>query len=141
MVLYWDASAVLSVLIQDEHSRTALKYAKKRGVHLMSTLCFSEVNAVIHRMKREDILTNILYESLLEVLQTGPWRRIAIQPEWGIIQGMSIKYSLRGADLWHIAAAKTLQRELPEVKVLTFDKRMAVAAKREHFFTKEKINT
>jgi len=49
---------------------------------------------------------------------------------------VSIKYSLRGADLWHIAAAKTLQRELPEVKVLTFDKRIAVAAKKEHCSTK-----
>jgi len=101
----------------------------------MSTLCFAEVNAVIHRMKREDILTNVLYESLLEVLQTGPWRRITIQPAWNIIQGLAVTYFLRGADLWHIAAAKTLQGELPEVKVLTFDKKMAAAAKKEHCST------
>jgi hypothetical protein len=28
---------------------------------------------------------------------------------------------LRGADLWHLASAKTLQEELPELILLTFD--------------------
>ncbi len=136
MVLYWDASALLSVLITDVHSRTAQKFAQKRGIHFISTLCFAEVGAVINRMKREGLLTNILYQSVLEVLEEGPWRKITMQPDWKIIKDLSVKYSLRGADLWHLAVTKTLQGELPEIKILTFDDKLLVASKGENFSAK-----
>ena len=131
MVLYWDASALLSVLMTDVHSKIAQKFAKTRGIHFISTLCFAEVCAVMNRMKREALLTDILYQSLLEVLGDGPWRRINIQPDWEIIQDLSVEYSLRGADLWHLAVTKTLQKELPEITMLTFDNKLLVAAQGE----------
>jgi hypothetical protein len=37
-------------------------------------------------------------------------------------------WPLRGADLWHLATADTLRRELPDLKVITFDSRLAVAS-------------
>ncbi len=131
MVLYWDASALLSVLMTDVHSKIAQEFAKTRGIHFISTLCFSEVCAVMNRMKHEALLTDILYQSLLEVLGDGPWRRINIQPDWEIIQDLSVEYFLRGADLWHLAVTKTLQKELPEITMLTFDNKLLVAAQGE----------
>ena len=41
------------------------------------------------------------------------------------------KHSLRGADLWHLAAAMTLKRELPELWLMTFDQRLKTAAELE----------
>jgi hypothetical protein len=35
---------------------------------------------------------------------------------------------LRGADLWHLALAKTLQADLPELGLVTFDEALAEAA-------------
>ncbi|MGH2424940.1 MAG: hypothetical protein ACRDF1_01465 [bacterium] len=44
-----------------------------------------------------------------------------------------MKWSLRGADLWHLCTAKSLQSELPELRILTFDARLATAARGEGF--------
>jgi hypothetical protein len=44
---------------------------------------------------------------------------------------LSSRYPLRGADLWHLAAAKSLQEELPELRLLTFDQRLMEAAQGE----------
>jgi hypothetical protein len=41
------------------------------------------------------------------------------------------KWSLRGADLWHLCAAKSLVSEFPELKVFSFDNRLNAAAKEE----------
>jgi len=48
-----------------------------------------------------------------------------------MVEKLSKKWPLRGADLWHLAAAKALQREFSELYVLTFDKRLGKAAKGE----------
>ena len=44
------------------------------------------------------------------------------------VKALASKWPLRGADLWHLATAKTLQKDLPELTVLTFDNRLYVAA-------------
>jgi hypothetical protein len=49
-------------------------------------------------------------------------------PDWDKIKSLSQKWPLRGANLWHLAAAKTLQKRLPELRLLTFDNRLSVAA-------------
>ena len=131
MVLYWDASAVLSVLVEDEHSATAQEIARKKGIHFTSTLCSAETYAVLSRLRHEGALTNILYQSAQEVFESGPWRKIFIQPDWPIIKSLSSQYLLRGVDLWHMATVKTIQRELPEVEILTFDKKLLAVAEDE----------
>lgn len=131
MVLYWDSSAVLSALFSDNNSQAAQEWTKAKGIHLVSTLTIAEVSAVIHRMKRERLLSETLAESAFEVLDDGPWRRISAQPEWTIIRLLSVKYPLRGADLWHLATAKSMSAEFPELYLLSFDKRLNKAAKSE----------
>jgi len=130
-VIYWDASAILSVLFKDSHSHIATKWAVKDAVHFLSTLAYAEICAVMSRMKKEHVLSDILIKSGLEVLDQGPWRRIRISPEWEITRDLFQKWPLRGADLWHLAASKSLQKEFPELMVLTFDSRLKMAAKGE----------
>lgn len=120
-VVYWDTSAIMSVLFKDEHSEKAKSLANQEGVHLISSLGYAEACAVVARIKREGFLTDMLIEAAFEVLETGPWRRLLISPLWEELRGLCEKWSLRGADLWHLAAAKRIQKELPELTLFTFD--------------------
>jgi predicted nucleic acid-binding protein len=127
-VIYWDSSAVLSTLLQDSHSEQALCYAGFNAVHLLSSLTLAEVYAVLSRINRERMLTEILVKASLEALESGPWRKLTIGPDAGEVRKLASKWPLRGADLWHLAAVKTLQYELPELLLLTFDQRLYHAA-------------
>jgi len=59
-VVYWDASAILSALFKDSRSEEAIEWSRKKGVHLISTLAYAEVCAVITRLERERILADVL---------------------------------------------------------------------------------
>lgn len=130
-VVYWDTSAILSVLFKDAHSEKARNLADQDGVHLISSLGYAEACAVLARIGREGLLTDILVKAAFEVLETGPWRRIHLAPAWEDLRDLSRKWPLRGADLWHLAAAKRIQQELPELSLFTFDERLKAAANGE----------
>ena len=130
--IYWDSSSILSALFKDSHSEDALEWSKKKGAHLISTLAYTEVCAVISRIQRERLLADILINAAFEALESGPWRHLNIWPDWERLKGLSSKWPLRGADLWHLAAAKTLQKQLPELILLSFDERLRTAAEGEN---------
>jgi predicted nucleic acid-binding protein len=129
--IYWDASAVLSVLFEDRHSVHAQDWAKREGYHLLSTLSYTETCAVMARMRRDRLLADILIEAAFEVLHQGPWRRLHMGPQWGTVYSLAMKWPLRGADLWHLAAAKSLQEKLPGLVLLSFDDKLNLAAQSE----------
>jgi predicted nucleic acid-binding protein len=131
-VIYWDSSAVISALFKDGSSKKAKTVAERDALHLLTTLAYAEVNAVISRMKREHILTETFLQSAHGVLDRGPWRRISISPEWPMLRRLAAKHTLRGADLWHLVSAMTLKREFPELSLLTFDQRLKTAAEIEN---------
>jgi predicted nucleic acid-binding protein len=133
LALYWDASAILSSLFRDAHSDEAMEWAKRDGVHLLSSLAYTEVCAVIARLGRERRYPDVLLGSAQGTLEAGPWRRLSLLPDSTMVRKLAPKWPVRGADLWHLATALTLRRELPELAVLTFDHRMAVAADGEGF--------
>jgi len=139
VAVYWDTSAVLSALFSDSHSPHAQGWAKRQGFHLLSTLAYAETCAVIARMRRERKLAKILTEAALEAFREGPWRRVNAQPEWNHMQALSKKWPLRGADLWHLALAKGLQNQIPELILLTFDDRLLLAARGESLGEREAV--
>jgi predicted nucleic acid-binding protein len=126
--VYWDSSAVLSALFRDEHSTAASKRAIEPAVHFLSTLAWAEVLAVIARIERERVLAKVLVAAAREALDEGPWRRLNAVPDWKQVRCLSSKWPLRGADLWHLAVAKSLQTELPELTFMSFDARLKAAA-------------
>lgn len=130
-VIYWDASAILSSLFKDNHSEAATEWVSKRGIQLISSLAHTETWAVISRMKREGILSESTVDGARRMLDGGPWRYLNVSPDRELIDPLSMKWSLRGADLWHLAAAKALQTKLPEIYLLTFDGLLEVAARGE----------
>lgn len=127
-VVYWDASAVLSALIHDANSARASALARRAVTHLLSTLAHAEVTAVIARLERTGELATTVAGASRELLRDGPWRRLLLQPDRSSIDELATRWPLRGADLWHLAAAVTLTRELPEARLFTFDARLDAAA-------------
>ena len=130
-VIYWDSTALLSYLFKDSYSEKVLEKARQKGFHLLTTLTIAEVYTVINRIRREQVLSEMLIDSLFELLETGPWSRLNIVPDSIALKDLSRKWPLRGSGLWHLATAKTLQREFPELMVLTFDRELAQASKGE----------
>ena len=131
--IYWDSSAILSTLLRDSHSDVALKWAKKEGLHLLSTLAYAEVISVLDRIERERVLTGVLVQSAYEAMLEGPWRHLNLCPAREHMDFLRGKYSLRGADFWHLALARTLKKDVPELVILTFDNRLREGAEREGF--------
>jgi predicted nucleic acid-binding protein len=127
-VIYWDASAILSSLVEDDHTDQAQEWLKKRGAHVVSTLSYAEVLAVFERLRRFGVVSEKLVDRSLEGLERGPWQRLDLQPDWGDIRSLASQWSLRGADLWHLSTAMGLRREIGEMTLLTFDKRLRLAA-------------
>jgi predicted nucleic acid-binding protein len=127
-VFYWDTSAVISTLLRDAHSEKALKLARKSGLHLLSSLAWAETLALIARTQRARALTALLAEAAREALIEGPWRRVNVLPDWSVTLQLSRAWPLRGADLWHLSAAKTLHVELPELRIVSFDEHLNAAA-------------
>ena len=128
LVLYWDASAILSALVQDTHSKVAARWSGHDGLHLVSTLGWAETTAVLYRLAGEGHFTKALLDSALESLAAGPWRLIQRGPDRAEIDSLAARHRLRGADLWHLAQVRTLLGEVPGLKMLTFDRRLREAA-------------
>jgi predicted nucleic acid-binding protein len=82
-------------------------------------------------MERERILTGVLAQSALEGLAEGPWRFLNVCPSREQMDSLRGRYSLRGADFWHLALAMTLRKDLPELVILTFDQKLREGAERE----------
>ncbi len=131
IVVYWDASAILSALFQDSNSQEAQAWSRREGIHLVSSLSMAEVYAVISRIQREKHLAGVLVDAALEALELGPWRRLNVSPDWNHLKALARKWPLRGADLWHLATAKTIHVDLPELTLLTFDSRLRAASQGE----------
>jgi predicted nucleic acid-binding protein len=127
-VIYWDSSALLSYLFKDSNSEQVVARARLRGVHLLTTLAVAEVYTVISRLQRDRQLPETTITSLYEILEKGPWSRLNIVPDNRSLRELSAKWPLKGSGLWHLATAKTLHREFPELMILTFDHDLARAS-------------
>jgi len=130
-VFYWDTSAILSSLFTDRHSAKAKDWIEKAGFHLISSLAYTETCAVIGRLKGEGHVTDTLIRAAFDMLNQGPWRFTTAWPDWKTVQSLSMKWPLRGADLWHLATAVSLRSRLPELLILTFDRKLQAAVNGE----------
>ncbi|MCI5161359.1 MAG: PIN domain-containing protein [Candidatus Electrothrix sp. AX5] len=129
LIVYWDTSAVLSLLFDDIHTKNAQGWWKRRRtVHLLSSLAFVEAVAVIGRLERTGSLDAPLTETAYANLATWGWRKTSMLPDSELAGTYARRWPLRGADLWHLACACTLRRQLPELRLLTFDNRLHEAA-------------
>ncbi len=130
-VIYWDSSALLSYLFKDNHSEQVTAKARQKSIHLLTALAAAEAYTEISRIQREELLPEVIIDYLYEMLERGPWSRLNIVPDSGSLRELALKWPLKGSGLWHLAAAKTLHREFPELMILTIDREMAKASRGE----------
>lgn len=133
--VYWDTSALLSVFLQDVHSSEAGRWLNRDCAHLISSLACAEFYANIGRLSREGSLTAIEADRLVATFLRQPFRRIQADPDNGLLWALASRNRLRGADLWHLAMAKSLALDLPEIVLLSFDLRLSEAAAAEGLAT------
>jgi predicted nucleic acid-binding protein len=131
VVIYWDSSALLSFLFKNGYSEKILEMARHKGVHLLTTLAIAEAYTIISHIQRHELLSEVLVESLFDMLEKGFWSRLNVVPDSKALKELACKWPLEGSGLWHLATAKTLQREFPELMLLTVDKKLARASKGE----------
>jgi predicted nucleic acid-binding protein len=126
-VIYWDASALLSCLVEDFHTGSAAAVFARPGYHVVSSLAFAEVHAVLSRIARLPGKAEAA-ESARAAFAQGPWIWLEIGPDRELCRALGTRRALRGADLWHLATALTLRERLPELALLTFDRALGEAA-------------
>ncbi len=126
---YWDASAILPLFVQDKHTPRSERAIKSSGVHILSSLAIAEVLGVFARINGVEIL--LKRDEFLKEIDDGCWSLSHTAPLPETLKKLVLKYKLRGADLWHLAAASDLKRELPELALLSFDQALSTAAQAE----------
>ncbi len=128
--IYWDTSAIISTLFQDAHTEAAQRAKKRKAFHILSSLAIAETLAIISRIERGlmSTLPTFSASAAREALERGPWHYLDQVPDREILQDLAQRCSLRGADLWHLACAKTLTIDVPELELITFDHHLSVAA-------------
>lgn len=131
-VIYWDSSALLSYLFKDDYSEQVVAKARQKGIHLLTALAAAEAYTEITRIQREELLPEVIIDYLYEMLERGPWSRLNIVPDSSSLRELALKWPLKGSGLWHLAAAKTLHQEFPELMILTIDREMAKASRGEN---------
>lgn len=131
VAVYWDSTSILSALFEDPHSEQALAMSKKEGIHFLSTLCYAEVCAALSQSRKDKKLKEVQIDVALEILKTGPWRRLNVWPEWNTLIALSERWPLKGSRLWHLASVKSLKKQLPELSLFTFDGELRTAAEGE----------
>lgn len=131
LAFYWDASALLSVLAEDAHTRTAREISKRPGLHLISSLAHAETSAVLHRLVRQDLLNPREAGRLLDGLEHGPWRHSPLSPARKVLRSLNGLHPLRGADLWHLALLLTLARDHHPFALVSYDRHLVDAAAAE----------
>ncbi len=131
VVIYWDSSALLSYLFKDDYSELMKDKARQKGIHLLTALAAAEVYTEISRIQREELLPAAVIEYLHEMLERGPWSKLNIVPDCTSLRELALRWPLKGSGLWHLAAAKTLHREFPELMILTIDRELAQASRGE----------
>jgi len=98
---------------------------------LISSLALVETLAVLSRMRRDNLLVEDELLQLRANLAAGPWEKVAAIPDMGLVPTLADRHHLRGADLWHLSLAVSLGRDLPELRILTWDVQLRTAATAE----------
>ncbi len=91
------------------------------------------ISVFIFEPAKKRFLTGVLAQSAYQAMFEGPWRHLLLCPTREQMDYLRGKYALRGADFWHLALARTLKKDIPELIVLTFDHKLREGAEREGF--------
>jgi hypothetical protein len=110
------------------HTADARFKHSTKAAHLVSSLICAEFFACISRLERAGHLSNSTAATLVQAFEQGPWLRINASPDPQLFAPLAAQARLRGADLWHLGLVLSLQSDLPEIAMLTYDDQLKEAA-------------
>ena len=123
--LYWDTSAILSLLVSDDHSAVARHVAAIPAVHLVSTLGYAETASVLSR--QADALTSVGIDPHERLQAARAFFRLSpAAPGANEIEAAAAA-RLKGADTWHLAFQMTAERDLHGLCTVSFDRALVRA--------------
>jgi len=138
-VRFWDTSAIVPLLTEEQQTERTQQWLREDPGMVVWTLTVTEARSALHRKRRERSLS-------FEDLDQAEARLSALESIWAIVDLVEATkaraarllavHDLRAADALQLAAALVLTEEKPTgFPFLTFDRRLAHAAKAEGFDT------
>ncbi len=128
MILFWDSSAVLPLIFKEPHSELALAAWQDGSEHLAWDWMEVETHAAVVRRKFE------LNHLQAWRLRLERFSLFGLPPDaYRKIMACNQRWALRSADAGHVFVLGELRKELPEMRLVTFDIEMIDLARRENW--------
>jgi predicted nucleic acid-binding protein len=132
--LLLETSGLLKLLLREEFSPLAQEAFSQAEALAASAFALPEAVGVLHAMRRDGRLSRTGYRKALKELY-GLWDYLEVLTPTleGHVRAAQLceKHPLKGADALHLVAALYLREFRQEVVLLTFDRTLYHAAKRE----------
>ena len=134
---FWDSSAVVPLLVEQEHSAHVAAWVAGDDAMVLWTLTPVEVVSALRRLVREQVLEEEaahLAETRLDELMRAGHVIIDVEPAKSLARRLLRLHPLRAFDALQLGAALHWAEGHPEGRILyTLDRRLALAARREGF--------
>lgn len=135
MILYFDTSALVKLYVKEALSNELATAVDEAEAVATSLLAYVETRAAFARARRETRLSSRAYRSIVDSFVEDWSRYVVVEVTDQLVRDageLSALRALRGYDAMHLAAALCLRDRVSSlVMFLTFDRTLAVAAKRE----------
>ncbi|MGC8876844.1 type II toxin-antitoxin system VapC family toxin [Thermus sp.] len=134
MRLFLETSGLLKVLLQEDLSDLAREAFSQAQAHAASAFALPEAVGVLHAMRRDNKLTRLLYrKALRELYELWDYLEILTPTLEGHMRAARLceKHPLKGADALHLEGALFFKELHPDSTLLTFDRALYRAAKKE----------
>ncbi len=134
---FWDASAIVPLLITESTTKTLQGLGTADPAMLVWWATEVECVSAIARLEREDDLSSSATQAALERLDAlaDGWSEVQpVEAARRVARRLLRMHSLRAADALQLAAALAAAEERPSsLEIVTLDDRLADAARREGF--------
>jgi uncharacterized protein len=132
---YWDASALIPLLVQEPGTALARAWLAEDGVIVTWAWSLVEIRSAIERRVREGLMVRALRQPLLDRfarLAEG-WEEVAELPSVRVrALALLARHPLRAADAAQLGAALLVAEDDPaSLTMVTLDRRLAESAERE----------
>jgi predicted nucleic acid-binding protein len=134
LILYLDTSALVKLYVEEPGSDAVASEVEGASAVVTARIAYAEARAAFARHRREGGFTAAELRRVVHQLD-HEWSSFGIvdgaEPVVRRAGALAERYALRGLDALHLASALELRRAGGEIAFLSFDSRLASAARRE----------
>ncbi|MBI1883753.1 MAG: type II toxin-antitoxin system VapC family toxin [Chlamydiae bacterium] len=134
MILYLDTSSLAKLYIAESDSKKIAENVREASAVATSIIAFIEMKSALARRHREGTFTKKEWQILLQTF-VKDWQhfvRVEVDEELIDQAGFLLeKHALKALDSIHLASALLLRTKEKNIRFLTSDERLGLAARRE----------